>query len=92
MHEQRCIQNLVKHLRWRKVYEKMVSSLKWLTIITKTCNLYVSQVPNMPIIYTGAQPDIFQGRRVFGKLGHSDKQFVKNPKKKAAKNFEVFYF
>ena len=31
---------------------------------------------------TGAQPEIFQGRGDFVKLGHSDKHFVKNSRKK----------
>ena len=40
---------------------------------------------------TGAQPEIFQGRGRFVKLGHSDKHFVKNSRKKgpAVKIFEV---
>ena len=41
--------------------------------------------------YTGAQPEMFQGSGGFVKLGHSDKHFVKNSRKKdpARKNFEV---
>ena len=32
----------------------------------------------------GAQPDIFQSRGGFVKLGHSGKHFVKNPRKKVS--------
>ena len=40
----------------------------------------------------GAQPEIFQGRGDFGKLGHLDKHFVKNSIKKipAVKISEFF--
>ena len=40
----------------------------------------------------GAQPEIFQGRRSFLKLGHFDKLFVKNTRKKgpAGKNLGAF--
>ena len=38
----------------------------------------------------GAQPEIFQGRGSFVELGHFDKFFVKNIKKRAGKNFEGF--
>ena len=43
--------------------------------------------------YTGAQPEMFQGRGDFVKLGDSDKRVVKNSRKNgtAGKNFEVFY-
>ena len=42
---------------------------------------------------TGAQPEISQGRGGFMKLGHSDKHFVKNSRKKGpvGKNVEVFF-
>ena len=41
---------------------------------------------------TGAQQEIFQGRGGFVELGHLDKHFVKNTRKKGAagKNFGVF--
>ena len=41
---------------------------------------------------TDAQPEIFQGRGGFGKLGHFDKRFVKNSIKKipAVKILEFF--
>ena len=41
---------------------------------------------------TGAQPEIFQARRSFLKLGHFDKLFVKNKRKKgpAGKEFGAF--
>ena len=41
---------------------------------------------------SGAQPDIFQGRGGFVKLGHFDKHFVKNSRKKgpAGKISEFF--
>ena len=32
---------------------------------------------------TGAQPEIFQGRKRFVELGHFDKNFVKTQEKKA---------
>ena len=40
----------------------------------------------------GAQPETFQGRGGFMELGHFDKYFVKNTRKKgpAGKNFGVF--
>ena len=43
-------------------------------------------------IYTGAQPEMFQGRGSFVKFGHFDKPFVKNLTKKgpAGENFRVF--
>ena len=43
-------------------------------------------------IYTGAQPEIFQGRGVLVKLGHFYKHFVKNTRKKGptGKNLGVF--
>ena len=43
---------------------------------------------------SGAQPEIFQGKGGFVKLGHFDKYFVKNSRKigPARKNFEVFPF
>ena len=34
---------------------------------------------------TGVQPEIFQGRRGFVELGHSDKHFVKNTREKGAR-------
>ena len=34
-------------------------------------------------IISGAQPDIFQGKAGFVKLGHSNKEFVKNSRKKS---------
>ena len=40
---------------------------------------------------TGAQPEIFQGKRGFVELDHFDKNFVKNTKKDpAGKNFVLF--
>ena len=41
---------------------------------------------------TGAQPEIFQGRGYFVKLGHFEKQFLKHVKKKgpAGKKFGFF--
>ena len=41
---------------------------------------------------TGAQPELFQGRGGFVELGHFDKLFVKNTKKKAlpGKILELF--
>ena len=41
---------------------------------------------------TGAQPEIFQGRGYFVKLGHFEKHFLKNVKKKgpAGKKFGFF--
>ena len=42
-------------------------------------------------IYTGAQPEIFQGRGGFVDLGHLDKLFVKNTEKgTTGKNFGAF--
>ena len=43
-------------------------------------------------LYTGAQPETFQDRGGFAELGHFDKIFVKNTRKKgsAGKNFEAF--
>ena len=38
----------------------------------------------------GAQSEIFQGRGGFGELGHFDKHFVKNLRKKAVEYFGVF--
>ena len=40
----------------------------------------------------GTQSDFFQGRGGFGKLGHFDKHFVKNLRRKgpAGENFGVF--
>ena len=40
----------------------------------------------------GAQPEIFQGREGFMKLGHFDKHFIKKVKKKghAGNTFGVF--
>ena len=42
--------------------------------------------------HAGAQPEIFQGRGGFVELGHFDKHFVKNTRKKdpAGKNFGFF--
>ena len=44
------------------------------------------------VIITGAQPENFQGRGGFVEIGHFDKHFVKNTRKKglAGKNFRVF--
>ena len=44
-------------------------------------------------LMAGAQPEIFQGRGGFMKLGHFDKQFFKKSRKKgpAGKNFGVFF-
>ena len=39
---------------------------------------------------SGAQPEIFQGRGGFVKLGHLDKPFVKNIRKKDGKILEFF--
>ena len=41
---------------------------------------------------TGAQPEIFQGRKRFVELGHFDKNFVKNTRKKGptGKSLEFF--
>ena len=41
---------------------------------------------------TGAQPKIFQGRERFMELGHFDKKFVKNARKKGpiGKGLEFF--
>lgn len=43
-------------------------------------------------IISGAQPDIFQGKAGFVKLGHSNEDFIKNSRKKspAGKIVEVF--
>ena len=43
-------------------------------------------------MYTGAQPEIFQGRGDFVELGHFDKLFVKNTHKKGpqGKILELF--
>ena len=40
----------------------------------------------------GAQPEMFQGRGGFVKIGHFDKPFVKNSRKKgpAGEKFRVF--
>ena len=38
----------------------------------------------------GAQLEVFQGRGGFLKLGHFDKHFVKNSRKKAGKVWEFF--
>ena len=51
---------------------------------------------NLPYIryqLTGAQPEMFQGRGGFVKLGHFDKYFIKKSRKKgsAGKNFVVFF-
>ena len=42
-------------------------------------------------ILAGAQPEIFQGRGCFVKLGHFDKHFIKKSRKKgpAGKTFGV---
>ena len=41
---------------------------------------------------TGAQPEIFQGRKRFVELGHFDKNFVKSTRKKGptGKSLEFF--
>ena len=43
--------------------------------------------------HAGVQPEIFQGRGGFVELGHFDKHFVKNTRKKApqGKFFELIY-
>ena len=40
----------------------------------------------------GAQPDIFQGRGGFLKLGHFDKHFIKKPRKKAPQGKILEFF
>ena len=40
----------------------------------------------------GAQPEIFQGRGGFVKLGHFDKHFVKNSRKRAAQGKFLSFF
>ena len=44
-------------------------------------------------IYPSAQPEVFQGREGFMKLGHFDKHFLKNSRKKsrAGENFGGFF-
>ena len=44
------------------------------------------------MVISGAQPEIFQGRGGFVKLGHFDKYFINNSRKKGStgKNFTVF--
>ena len=44
-------------------------------------------------LHAGAQPEFFQGRGGFVELGHFDKYFVNNTRKKgpARKNFGVFF-
>ena len=44
------------------------------------------------MLTTGAQPEIFQGREAFMELGHFDKFFVKNTRKKVThgKILELF--
>ena len=39
-------------------------------------------VQQLPVIISGAQPEIFQGRRGFMELGHFDKLFFKNTKER----------
>ena len=41
--------------------------------------------------HADAQPDIFQGRGGFAELGHFDKHFVKNTKKRPPKGKFVTY-
>ena len=40
----------------------------------------------------GAQPEIFQGRRGFVKLGHFDKHFIKKSRKKASQGKILEFF
>ena len=42
--------------------------------------------------YAGAQPEIFQGRGVFVKLGHLHKHFVKNIRKKKSPQRRIVEF
>ena len=44
--------------------------------------IHVTMKSFAPTFSTGAQPEIFQGRGGFVKLGHFDKHFVKNSRKK----------
>ena len=42
--------------------------------------------------YTGVQPEIFQGRGGFMKLGHFDKNFIKKSRKKAPQGKILEFF
>ena len=44
---------------------------------------YEGRGSDNPNAHTGAQPEIFQGRESFVKLGHFDKHFIKKSRKKA---------
>ena len=69
-----------------------------ISLIWKTISLLFKETNCSPVkgyfssILTGAQPEIFQGRGVFAKLGHFDKQFVINSRKKwlALGKFQIF--
>ena len=43
-------------------------------------------------LITGAQPEIFQGREGFVKLGHFDKHFIKKSRKKAPQEKILEFF
>ena len=42
--------------------------------------------------YSGAQPEIYQGRGGFVKLGHFDKNFIKKSRKKAPQEKTLEFF
>ena len=64
-----------------KIYDKGF----WFNATALFHNIYI-------ITITGIQPKVFQSRGGFVKLGHFDKHFVKNSRKKgsAGENFGVF--
>ena len=55
-------------------------------------SLYINVKSNHPPNITGAQPDIFQGRGGFVKLGHFDKHFIKKSRRKATQGKILEFF
>ena len=55
-------------------------------------NIEDGALANKKCLSAGTQPEIFQGRRGFEELGHFDKHFVKNTRKKGptGNNFGAF--
>ena len=55
-------------------------------------SIAIMSIGDVEVTVPGVQPEIFQSRGGFMKLGHFDKHFVKNPRKKgpAGGNFGVF--
>ena len=73
-----------------KLIDKEHSTSSSLNHLSKSFFLEFNKEAQKEPPKAGAQSEIFQGREGFGELGHFDKHFVKNLRKKAVEYFGVF--